>query len=71
MEFITLPQAIFTQSFFLLHIQIRQSLSFLVVKFEAQGSFLLGDMGVFVTPCSIFRCVGQQLTYKLGDWFMF
>ena len=46
---------------------IKQLLSFLAVKFEAQGSFLLGDMGVFVTPN---RCVGQQLTYKLGYLFL-
>ena len=56
---------------FLLHLWIKQSLNFLAVKFEEQGSFLLRDMGVVVTLCSILRCVGQQLTYKLGDLFMF
>ena len=57
---------IFTQSIFL-QIWIKQSLSFFAVKFEAQGSFLLGDMGAFIRPCSTFRCMGQQ---KLGDLFM-
>ena len=61
--------AIFTQSI-LLHMWIKPSLSFLAVKFEAHGSFLLGENGIFVATC-IFKCVGQQLTYKLGDLFMF
>ena len=48
--------AIFAQSLSL-HIWIKQSLSFLIMKFETQGSFLLGDMGIFVTSCSTFRCM--------------
>ena len=40
----------FFQCQFLLHILIKQLLSFLSVKFEIYHSFLLGDMVVFIPP---------------------
>ena len=48
----------FFQYQFLLHILIKQLLSFLSVKFETYHSFLLGGMVVFIPPGRCAQKVG-------------
>ena len=49
------------------HILIKQLLSLFAVKFHTHSSFYLGDILSYIRPCSSLQCVGQQLTYKMGD----
>ena len=51
------------------HTWIKQLLNLLAVTFHTHSFFFLGDMDDYIRPCSNFTCVGQQLTYKLGDLF--
>jgi len=60
--------AIFLELIFL-PILIKQLLNLLAVKFNTHSFFPPGVMDVFIRPCKDFTCVGQQLTYKLGDLF--
>ena len=52
-----------------LHIGIKQLLNLLAVKFHTHSFFFIGYMDDYIRPCSNFTCVGQQVTYKLGDLF--
>ena len=63
--------AIFLKLTFL-HILIKQLLSLLVVKFHTHSFFILGDILNYCISDHVVdsQCVGQQLTYKLGDLFI-
>ena len=54
-----------------LHVLIKQLLNLLAVKFHTHSFFILGDILNYIRPCSIVsQCMGQQLTFKLGDLFI-
>ena len=54
-----------------LHILIKQLLSLLAVKLHTDSFFFLGDIYSIISGhVVVSQCVGQQLTYKLGDLFI-
>ena len=61
----------FFQYQILLHILIKQPLSFLALKFETYNSFLLGEMVAFIPPSRCAQKVGfprSSHIFELNEW---